>query len=433
MKKILILFAFVSVAAFGQSYFAHPGIGLGSNAVYTVGSVGFGTLSWAVYGGSALGVRAVAYPGALAAGNGAMAFSNGVAVGKFAVAGTNAIAIGYEAVSGPLRGVQLGSGRNTNDLLRVYELTLLDVFGYIPADRIPQGSGGFLRFTGNGSLESLHSTASGFNSRAEGFNTLATGANSHSAGVQTSANGGGSHSEGNLANAGGDYSHAEGQGTTASGTASHAEGLYTTASGTGSHAEGYHTTASGTGAKAVGAYTTASGDYSFAAGYIANASNFNSFVWAYYNVAAPIGYGSHGEGTFNIRPKGDASGFWIGETNLQAHLDARVAVSGGTATNLDISLSEIVLEGLTGSVTLTNRAERPIRATGTGAVSLAFAGFKNARPVYLQLGGFDAVAWPSGTYALGGWGEWQTNQLNHFLVWSAGTNLFVNALTTSEL
>ena len=132
MKKTLILFALVSVAAFGQSYYVYPGIGLGSNAVYTAGSVGFGTLSWAVYGGSALGVRAVAYPGAVAAGNGAMAFSNGVAVGKFAIAGTNAVAIGHEAISGPLRGVQLGSGRNTNCLLQVYSTPVLDLSGRVP-------------------------------------------------------------------------------------------------------------------------------------------------------------------------------------------------------------------------------------------------------------------------------------------------------------
>jgi len=109
---------------------------------------------------------------------------------------------------------------------------------------------------------------------------------------------------------------------------------------------------------------------------------------------------------------------------------AKVSISSGSATNLDLYADPQTFTGLTGSVTITNRAERPIVARGTGTVSLASTGPKQMRPVYLTLEGFSSVSVPGG-YAVGGWGEWQTNQVNHFLVWTVSTNLFLNAITTS--
>jgi hypothetical protein len=41
------------------------------------------------------------------------------------------------------------------------------------------------------------------------------------------------------------------------------------------------------------------------------------------------------------------------------------------------------------------------------------------------------VIFPAAAHFVGGW-SWQTNMVNHYLVWQTGTNLFVQALTTSE-
>lgn len=106
--------------------------------------------------------------------------------------------------------------------------------------------------------------------------------------------------------------------------------------------------------------------------------------------------------------------------------------SGGSATNLDLYSDWQTFADVTGSFALTNFADRPIQCTGTGSVTLTFSGLKSPTPVYLMLGGFSSVSWPSNTYAVGGWGAWQTNRMNHFAVWTVGNEIFVNAITTSE-
>lgn len=84
-----------------------------------------------------------------------------------------------------------------------------------------------------------------------------------------------------------------------------------------------------------------------------------------------------------------------------------------------------------GSVTISNTNEAPVKLYGTGAVSVAFSGMRPPRPLYLVMRGPSSVSWPANTHFVGG-GTWQTNMSNHFVVWSYGTNLFVNPVTASE-
>jgi autotransporter adhesin len=128
--------------------------------------------------------------------------------------------------------------------------------------------------------EGYSTIASGIHSHAEGTNSLAFGNSSHAEGSGTTASGASSHAEGNGTTASGTYSHAEGGQTTASGAWSHAEGVGSTASGPFSHAEGHYTTASAHYSHAEGANTIASGNYSHAEGCSTTA----------------YGYGSHAEG-----------------------------------------------------------------------------------------------------------------------------------------
>lgn len=89
----------------------------------------------------------------------------------------------------------------------------------------------------------------------------------------------------------------------------------------------------------------------------------------------------------------------------------------------------------TGELVVTNLFERPVSVSGTGTLSVAFSCLRGpALPVTLLLYGYDSVAWPTNTYFVGG-GSWQTNRVNHFLVWESftGTELFALPLTTSEL
>lgn len=88
------------------------------------------------------------------------------------------------------------------------------------------------------------------------------------------------------------------------------------------------------------------------------------------------------------------------------------------------------ITNLASSITVSNSFERPVYLYATGEVSVAFAGLRTPNPLYLVLRGPDSVSFP-GAYIVGG-GTWQTNQSNHFLVWTYGTNTFLNAITTSE-
>lgn len=186
--------------------------------------------------------------------------------------------------------------------------------------------------------EGLNTTASESYSHAEGFGTIASGVSSHSEGRYTVASEDSSHAEGDSTRASGAYSHSEGFDTTASGGSSHAEGSSTEASGfashsegistlasiDSSHAEGNSTEASGYASHSEGISTTASGDSSHSAGVKSLATNNTSFVWqglqgepwVDYDPDTVPGYGSHGDGTFNVSPVGGASGFWVGEQTL---------------------------------------------------------------------------------------------------------------------
>jgi hypothetical protein len=92
----------------------------------------------------------------------------------------------------------------------------------------------------------------------------------------------------------------------------------------------------------------------------------------------------------------------------------------------------LTFTNLTGSVTLTNQYEAPIAISGTGAVIVAFSGLRVPYPVYFTAQGFSSLTVPVGSYVVGG-GSWQTNRVNHFIVWQYGTNLYLNPVITSEV
>lgn len=131
------------------------------------------------------------------------------------------------------------------------------------------------------------------------------------------------HESSNAANL---YAFASGTNAIAVGIASHAEGDRTYALGTASHAEGIATKALGVGSHSSGINTLAALRATFAAG--ANASGTNSlcFIWNG-NETSPW-YGSHGMGTFNIKPYGGVLGFYIGEQNLLELLSAAITSNG---------------------------------------------------------------------------------------------------------
>ena len=170
--------------------------------------------------------------------------------------------------------------------------------------------------------------AYGDRSVAQGNETVAEGANSHSEGLRTLASGRNSHAEGACTAATNFASHAEGNYSAAFGKSSHAEGYDTEASNEASHSEGYNTRASGFAAHSEGHNNQASGWASHAAGSGARATNSCSWVWSAMGPeltpAQPL-YFDHGANTFNINPENGPAGFYIGETNLADHIDARIA------------------------------------------------------------------------------------------------------------
>ena len=92
----------------------------------------------------------------------------------------------------------------------------------------------------------------------------------------------------------------------------------------------------------------------------------------------------------------------------------------------------LAYSNLTGSVTVTNAYEAPVALVGTGSVSVAFSGLRIPYPVYVTAQGFTSLVFPANTYLVGG-GSWQTNRVNHFIVWQYSTHLYVNPVITTEL
>lgn len=163
-------------------------------------------------------------------------------------------------------------------------------------------------------IGSRASAAVGSGSLANGENCTAQGLCAHAEGYMCSATADYSHAEGNKCSATADYSHAEGQQSSASGICSHAAGRSSTSAGSYAYANGF--------------WAFANGDYSLALGYKVKTgedakSGSRAFAW---NGDATIEhyFSSHGEGSFNINPKGGVLGFYIGEKNLQDIIDARI-------------------------------------------------------------------------------------------------------------
>ena len=89
---------------------------------------------------------------------------------------------------------------------------------------------------------------------------------------------------------------------------------------------------------------TGAGIYSAVLGLNAVSTNQFAFV---YSGRGENQYYSHGGGTFNIDPVGGASGFWIGETNLQSYVSSSVANKVNQGSNYKMTIGD------DGAVTLT--------------------------------------------------------------------------------
>ena len=149
-----------------------------------------------------------------------------------------------------------------------------------------------------------NNTASGNYATSEGYYTRAVADYSHAEGRNASAYGNNSHAEGYQTHATKSYSHAEGYNTWATSNGAHAEGRETSATNTYSHAEGQN--------------TYASKKVSHAAGYYAKAQHDYAWCWNGNNELSndSLAYGSNKNGSFNVNPKNDISGFYIGSQNF---------------------------------------------------------------------------------------------------------------------
>jgi hypothetical protein len=88
--------------------------------------------------------------------------------------------------------------------------------------------------------------------------------------------------------------------------------------------------------------------------------------------------------------------------------------------------------GLSGTVAFANDGNRPQAWSGSGNLIVTeISGLASPSQVYWTLQGFDSVTLPAGIYAVGG-GAWQTNMVNHFTLWQAGTNVLMSYITATE-
>ena len=108
---------------------------------------------------------------------------------------------------------------------------------------------------------------------------------------------------------------------------------------------------------------------------------------------------------------------------------------GGAAVSESLysSTNWVVRPGLSETNEFVNASNRPQAWSGTGAMTVsAFNGMQSPIQVYWTLSGFDSVTLPSSVHFIGG-GSWQTNAVNHFTVWTAGTNVLMSFLTTTPI
>lgn len=238
-------------------------------------------------------------------------------------------------------------------------------------------------------------TATGFNSHAEGYFSIASAQFSHAEGGASTAKGAGSHAEGNTTISSGSYSHAEGRQTLSLGTESHTEGYLTTASGIYSHAEGTSTLASGNASHAEGGYTTSSGNYAHSEGSYAYAEGEASHAEGLFTHASggfshaegqstlALGRTSHTEGYYTT-----ASGDWGHAEGSNTYARARFSHAEGNLTVTQTDAVSSHAEGI-GSQTYGEgahaegyytRASGPwSNAAGSGSQTLHTGSYANGR------------------------------------------------------
>ena len=124
------------------------------------------------------------------------------------------------------------------------------------------------------------------------------------------------------------YSHAEGYHCSAYGNYSSAKGMLNSAHGEYSQVSGRGSTTHGDYSVSCGYIALSEGAYSFALGYRARTGDDNTghryaLTWSG-DESNNNYYSSHGNGTFNLNPKGGVLGFYIGDRNLQQIIDARI-------------------------------------------------------------------------------------------------------------
>lgn len=108
---------------------------------------------------------------------------------------------------------------------------------------------------------------------------------------------------------------------------------------------------------------------------------------------------------------------------------AHAALFSPLTTLTNKALQRVAAAGVT---TVDLGGSRPTLVTLTSNATLGVTGLYPYYPAYLMVQGDYSWGFSNATYWVGGaW--YQTNRANHYVVWTVGTNLYVNPVTTSEV
>jgi len=141
-------------------------------------------------------------------------------------------------------------------------------------------------------------------------------------------------------------------------------------------------------------------------------------------------------GTLNLNGEPVISA--AGVTNVAISLQQLFDTNHYTKAEIDATQSSnIMYEALkrvsaSGDTTVNMSGSRPTLVTLTSNATLGVTGLYPYYPAYLMVQGDYSWGFSNATYWVGGaW--YQTNRANHYVVWTVGTNLYVNPVTTSEV
>lgn len=119
-------------------------------------------------------------------------------------------------------------------------------------------------------------------------------------------------------------------------------------------------------------------------------------------------------------------------TDANAHADIRAAISNKADKADAVMYQSLQSVSAAGAATVDLGGSRPTLVTLTSNATLGVTGLYPYYPAYLMVQGDYSWGFSNATYWVGGaW--YQTNRANHYVVWTVGTNLYVNPVTTSEV